>query len=908
MGILDNIKKGVNKVTREIGLGGVFKTQPQQIIDLGRGETRSPGTAPKNVNQTQQSVNTSKTTSKLPGSSQSSQSVSRTGHGYVSQSKLNQNVQTQQVQTQQVQNQPSQNYDVAKDIQVKVNPQIALQQREQQLRQSEGLIGGFVAGAKKSYENIKTTLGFNQISSNVNKAIQGSNVKEFAQDVNKKLGITETTKNVQSGLTSIEEKVRNSISPRTPGEQQLVKDSVTLTKNAEQYSNQVNTFNQKVEDFNKKYDKITTQEQATNYEIEKVRLQSESNYLNNRLQGINAQRINIQNREKYLNIERESRPSQFADSILTGLVLYPVTTAKFGVSAVTSPIQTAKGTYEGIKQFPEQIATKPFSTLGEFVGNVAGAVIVGQIVGAIRGGTSTSELNAIKKAKNKALNLADDVTYETIGTSQQNVVRQALLKSGTFADDVQVQSFIKTAQVGKAVSSSGTRWILKGVRGNQEYVLTFKMTKSGLTQSPKLAVTDLSNKVTKVYRPAYESELRSGKVNGLNVQEINRFKQTGVYTSADKLLKQKSAMTNTGNLIKQSEKSTTIFKVGKGSTQIKSITDILSQKPSSFKLVKNIKPIATGRVQTLEVTQPTKELQINDKIFQQQTGMILEKGKISKLNLVDFDITKLKPSKKPIAPNYFAMEINQILDKINKNNQVQVVSAKTTTALSSETLGFNPSTATITKVTPSKLSIVAPSINLEKLESNLNIKLSPELMSLTKQTLKTNQKENQETKNKTIVRVAQASSLSRSLTDLTKQNQNLNQVQLQKQINNQINKLSQVNHLVNINPNRIRYPNPIKTFDFPGIFTPPYSSKKEKEKQKKLKKKLNKSYRFKPGYSSDLLHAFFQTKPVNVTKKQYEQLGKKVYTGLESRPVLNIVDFNVNKKKKVDFSGLDFGF
>ena len=59
-------------------------------------------------------------------------------------------------------------------------------------------------------------------------------------------------------------------------------------------------------------------------------------------------------------------------------------------------------------------------------------------------------------------------------------------------------------------------------------------------------------------------------------------------------------------------------------------------------------------------------------------------------------------------------------------------------------------------------------------------------------------------------------------------------------------------------------------------------------------KKIN-PYR---DYTASLSAAFFQAKPIGVTKKQFSKLRKNVYSGLETRPIIKIVNEDSNKLKK----------
>ena len=81
-----------------------------------------------------------------------------------------------------------------------------------------------------------------------------------------------------------------------------------------------------------------------------------------------------------------------------------------------------------------------------------------------------------------------------------------------------------------------------------------------------------------------------------------------------------------------------------------------------------------------------------------------------------------------------------------------------------------------------------------------------------------------------------------------------------------------------------------------GSDKPGAGSQDFKQLEKKQRKKV-------PAYAASLAAAAFQVSPVKVTRKQYEQLKRKVYSGIEARPVLQIVDDNLNKsiKQSVQF-------
>lgn len=127
------------------------------------------------------------------------------------------------------------------------------------------------------------------------------------------------------------------------------------------------------------------------------------------------------------------------------------------------------------------------------------------------------------------------------------------------------------------------------------------------------------------------------------------------------------------------------------------------------------------------------------------------------------------------------------------------------------------------------------------------------------------------------------------------------QLQLQKQKQKQLLKRlqTQVQALTLIPPAPILKLDVPKTFP-PGIFgfplhKPGMSGKDLRKLGKRMKRRIS-------GYTASLGAAAVQAKPVQVTKKQFEKLKKKVFFG-ETRPVLEIVSDDTEKiaKKAVQF-------
>jgi hypothetical protein len=119
-------------------------------------------------------------------------------------------------------------------------------------------------------------------------------------------------------------------------------------------------------------------------------------------------------------------------------------------------------------------------------------------------------------------------------------------------------------------------------------------------------------------------------------------------------------------------------------------------------------------------------------------------------------------------------------------------------------------------------------------------------------------------------------------------------MQTTKQVEQQIQKLKQLQVNANVSPNI-----PVPTI--PKIRIPKFTLPSKKIPTLKLRgKKLSKEAKIRtPKYTSSLLNAAAQIKPLKVTKEQYKRLSRATYTGAEFRPVLEIVP--EKKITKVNF-------
>lgn len=111
------------------------------------------------------------------------------------------------------------------------------------------------------------------------------------------------------------------------------------------------------------------------------------------------------------------------------------------------------------------------------------------------------------------------------------------------------------------------------------------------------------------------------------------------------------------------------------------------------------------------------------------------------------------------------------------------------------------------------------------------------------------------------------------------------QIQTPKQIQQQINRLTK------IQPQRFEMPRtprqPISpVFDIPFFGG---GSGQGGGLDKQLKKLMEKRRPIKSGYTASLAAAAFQAKPIKVTQKEYKRLSESIFSGAETRPLLEIV-------------------
>ncbi|HUS51418.1 MAG TPA: hypothetical protein VMZ91_14710 [Candidatus Paceibacterota bacterium] len=619
-----------------------------------------------------------------------------------------------------------------------------------------------------------------------------------------------------------------------------------------------------------------------------------------------------------------------------------------GQAAVIAPFAEAEARGE-LKQY---VSKHPYETLLS-AGYLAFSLFrVGKLI------SKTKVTKTTPKTTNKLLGLTDEFKTRTISFNEKISIREKALVSGQFADDVNVQSFLKTASIGKVerVTQAGkvtTRYILKGKIAGKEYVLTFGE-RAGKITSTRLAVTD--NKIVKVYRPASPSEIAKPtkipikEAPPLEVARIEQLKQTGVYAKTGKIngYVEKPVGEKVLRLTKAEAK---IFQVGKGQVKTKSVTEIfgLEKQPTFYKAIKP-KQIAKAKAVKLEIfKQPTGKIVGEDLIISQKS-MAYEKG-ISKLtpSTFEFDITKTikKIGKKPYAymeTPKVPVEIKKALTKVETSQSIikpttKIKEVDFTSILSPQELGFElrkvitPSPKPITLVT-SKFGGMAPSgkigvfgvtgriTDLETAESGRLgvIDLKPKekeikpiewdfdklqdniernekrLRDLSLVKPKPREKERGKIKPITDVIIKPVVVTRIGIDTIQRNLQNVGVIQKLTQRQKLLQKqvLKQIQVLEQ----------PIIDFQEYRLRTPtiikPILFKGKTEKiipRKRLLKIQKKAPKLRSVYTASLAAAAFQAEPFKVTRKEFERLSKRKYYGIETRPILEIIPEEESKKK-----------
>lgn len=186
-----------------------------------------------------------------------------------------------------------------------------------------------------------------------------------------------------------------------------------------------------------------------------------------------------------------------------------------------------------------------------------------------------------------------------------------------------------------------------------------------------------------------------------------------------------------------------------------------------------------------------------------------------------------------------------------------------------------------------QVKVMQPNVkNIQRSEGLFDMKQEQDFMQLQKINQKQVAKTNQQQRYKQILKTQSAA---RQLQQPT-QEQNSKQMQNLKSIQRQTQKQTekQINDILRSPRNKPPQKNIFETPKIkPGFFKLPERKDKDKSMIKKMLTRKPKKLKTK-GYTATIENAIFQGRPVKISEQDYEELIKTTFSGLESRPVIEI--------------------
>jgi len=535
---------------------------------------------------------------------------------------------------------------------------------------------------------------------------------------------------------------------------------------------------------------------------------------------------------------------------------------------------------------------------------------------------------------------------------------QSIVRTGTIGKSVKVTTsgrktvkyVIESSSGGKKVTIAFSETAAGKVRGVKLAVTEKGIGKVYRSASPSEVKQPPAPKITD--KPS------------IKIEKINQVKLEGVFAKKAKVTGVKQVQVGEKTL-KVYKVETEVFQVGKGSAQTKSIAEALGldKQPQVVKLLKRPKSVAKVKSVRFEVQkQPTGEI-IGKDLLIQRDSLGFEKS-VSKFTkpVFEFDIKKVVSKKKPIVDKSIISKeaVSKIIKEVETPSSTPTKLVKVDLkevlpeALSPQELGFSLRKARPPKVKPPKVDVIEdfslgdtrftglgltgkigtdlaggkikdlgessgriPSgvlddINIKEIERktrtiDLN-KLQTDVTLRGKQPVKPKVKRRAGTKTRpepivdTFGKLFPRTSIDNK--DLAKEMRKIGilqkQTQRQKQIQKQILKLSQLQVPIQLQPPR-RPRTPLKTIT-PTIFIPT-PRKQEDIFKKLLRKQKKRTIKLKSAYTASLGAAAFQAKPIKVSRKEFERLSKVRFTGIETRPLLEIQE---DKKLKKQIKSVQF--
>jgi len=539
---------------------------------------------------------------------------------------------------------------------------------------------------------------------------------------------------------------------------------------------------------------------------------------------------------------------------------------------------------------------------------------------------SKAELNKvanqinIRKQYLRNLGLKD---YEKIdiklagGSTEKKLFKQAFSSE---LDD----TFVSSAEIGKftGVTKRGkvdTGFILQTTtqKGDKGFGVSYiiKTTKTGKIKSTRVVKTKLESGVKELYRPAFPSELKSFDIPiegqpSVKVSEIERLRPLKVFKEVANVENRQKEIAD--NLLVISKKQSKVFEVA---TPVGSKTTSVGELfgPQMSPIIKTKKPIlvSSGKSFRIEAFTSPKDIllsssddagDISVKVATQRIGRSLEFGRTTtipkpvKFDVVDKQIPKIVSGFDDVSSTLIKKDTLGGTEQIKKAVNKLSTDATSDVAIALKSYNRVPSVGSITEV-KNKINLdslqgsiigttnVLPSIkekdSFSSSVAGMNIKSQEASKKINLRKIANTQKQITKPISKTI------NALSPAIISSTAVAPRLNFD------SKQIPSLKKIVPAINISPTQFRFRFP-RTPDIGGgigVGFPSFNRGKQRPQgTQTTRKRMAKSLKATRQYSSSLLAAAFQSKPTKVTRKQYEKLKRKVYTGAEVRPVLQIVD------------------
>jgi len=519
------------------------------------------------------------------------------------------------------------------------------------------------------------------------------------------------------------------------------------------------------------------------------------------------------------------------------------------------------------------------------------------------------------------------VSVEMIGSMEEKNMLQNI-----FGENSPISKKLETAEIGKFTSTKAngkldSGYIARLAGQNPEtgegnaFSILYKKTKAGNIKTARFVSQDLNTGKLVVYKFSMPSELKNiGKIpiEGMpgNPIEINEFgRLTGAKPVMKSVTKTNSMEQEFANKIQKIiTRKNVIFEIGgKPRGNIPFINAMQSPEKNLIFKAKLAKPVIKSqgvRMEFMDKNAQEVVSQINDAMSVKtgtiRRGVSAEKSFAESLakpiEFEKFDV--LKPTK--IMPKGKANDMAKAIENIiNPGSSAKALQVNVQQIAPNELAGITKAALETYPQSVPKLKPQATEINLKALklpgvrmqtQEQVNVQIDKlsnnNLAGLNFNDLQPKTKNKQAGDFSLIPKAGSSGALGSSSSNAMAQAK----VQVQKMID-RLNKAPRLSI-----PEIPGMPNPKITYeklnarDF-GIPPAPVPWNNQGAGNKDINKLIKALSKSQGAYTSDLLHAAFQEKGVKVTRKQLKKLNATVFSGFESRPVLEL-DLGSSEHKK----------